>query len=68
MTDHMPVEEDGWDALAQKHWAAGLKGKAKVKAGVIKNEIWDRLERSNFTYASLVSLEGNQLLERYPSL
>jgi intron-binding protein aquarius len=50
--------------LAQKHWLKSKKS-AKVKPDVLKNEIWDVLEREDFAFKSLLALENLQILERY---
>ena len=53
-----------WHELAEKHWLGPQKSK-KVRAEIIKKEIWDVLEKENFAYSSLLTLEGLGLLERY---
>ena len=53
-----------WRALADKHWLRTNTTPSKVKTDVIKNEIWDVLERDSFECSSLIALEGLQLLER----
>lgn len=50
--------------LAQKHWLKSKKS-AKVKPDVLKNEIWDVLEREDFAFKYLLALENLQILERY---
>jgi intron-binding protein aquarius len=50
--------------LAQKHWLKSKKS-VKVKSDVLKNEIWDVLERDEFAFKSLLALENLQILERY---
>ena len=50
--------------LAQKHWLKSKKS-AKVKPDVLKNEIWDILERENFAFRFLLALDNLQILERY---
>lgn len=56
-----------WHKLAEKHWLGSQKSK-KVRAEVVKKEIWDVLEKENFAYNSLLTLEGLGLLERYHEL
>lgn len=56
-------DEDYWVLLAKKHWSESVELK-KVKPGVIKKDIWDRLENANFESRSLVTLENLHLLEK----
>jgi len=58
-------EGNTWAQLAQKHWLkkSGRSAKAKVKPDVVKNEIWDALEKDDFSYSALLSLENLQLLD-----
>lgn len=56
-------DENHWNLLARKHWSDSI-GLKKVKPGVIKKEIWDRLDNENFEFRSLVTLENLQLLEK----
>lgn len=53
-----------WTELAQKYWSQPAKSR-KVNSEVIKNEIWDILEREEFLFRSLLLLENLQLLEKY---
>ena len=58
--------ENPFAQLAQKHWLTTKKSaKVKVKPDVLKNEIWDVLEREDFAFKSLLVLENLQILERY---
>ena len=59
--------ETSFAQLAQKHWLKAPKKstKVKVKPDVLKNEIWDILERENFAFKSLLALENLQVLEKY---
>ncbi|KAF2672611.1 P-loop containing nucleoside triphosphate hydrolase protein [Microthyrium microscopicum] len=50
--------------VARKHWLK-TKKPAKVKPQVVKDEIWDHLEKDGFAYGSLLILETLQILERY---
>ena len=51
--------------LAKKHWLKSKKStKVTVKPEVVKNEIWDVLEKDNFSYRSLLVLENLNVLER----
>lgn len=60
-------EEHQFVQLARKHWLkAGKKAKQpKVKNDVLKQGIWDVLDREGFQYKSLRLLESLQTLERY---
>ncbi|CAK7266763.1 hypothetical protein SEPCBS119000_002196 [Sporothrix epigloea] len=53
--------------LAKQNWLKGGKRatKVKVKNAVIKDGIWDVLEKEGFTFKSLLSLETLQILESY---
>ncbi|RDW89590.1 DEAD helicase superfamily protein-like protein [Coleophoma cylindrospora] len=53
--------------LAKKHWLKSSKkpAKVKVKADVLKTEIWDVLEAENFAFKLLLLLENTQVLENY---
>ena len=50
--------------LARRHWLSSNKP-FKVQVGVVKEELWDHLEREGFAFGSLLLLEQLQLLERY---
>ncbi len=63
--DGIAEEEVHWAQLAQKHWSKPTNKIKKVKADVIKKEIWDVLEGESFGYRSLIQLESLQLLEKY---
>jgi intron-binding protein aquarius len=55
--------------LAKQHWLKSTKkaAKIKVKPEIVKKEIWDVLEREDFSYKSLLILENLQILERSTS-
>jgi hypothetical protein len=60
------LQGDGHFALlAKQHWLKSTKKttKVKVKPDVVKKEIWDVLEREDFSYRSLLILENLQILE-----
>lgn len=66
-----PVEpvaegESEFAQLAKQHWLKPSKKatKVKVKNDVLKQNIWDPLERDKFPLSSLLALEGLQILER----
>lgn len=66
-SDVGPEQTDSWAQLAQKHWlkATGKSTKpVKVKPDVVKNEIWDVLEKNDFNFRDLTELEGLQFLDR----
>ncbi|KAI0166061.1 hypothetical protein GGR57DRAFT_4270 [Xylariaceae sp. FL1272] len=59
--------ESEFAQLASQHWLKSTKRqtKVKVKNDVLKNQIWDALEKDSFPYRSLLVLEGLQTLESY---
>jgi intron-binding protein aquarius len=59
-------EEHQFVQVARKHWLKSGKkpAKVKVKNDVLKQGIWDLLEREGFAYKSLLLLESLQTLER----
>ncbi|KAJ0297041.1 hypothetical protein COL5a_010756 [Colletotrichum fioriniae] len=61
--------ESAFAQLAKKHWLKTTRSKratkVKVKNDVLKQEIWDVLERDGFPYKSIVTLESLQTLESY---
>ncbi|RGP63372.1 hypothetical protein FSPOR_8650 [Fusarium sporotrichioides] len=60
-------EEHQFVQLARKHWLKSGKkpAKPKVKNDVLKQNIWDVLEREGFQYKPLLLLESLQTLESY---
>ena len=62
--------ENVFAQLAKKHWLKISKKatKVKVKADVLKTEIWDVLEQEDFAFKSLLVLENLQILEKYAYL
>lgn len=50
--------------LAQNCWLNPSKP-AKIKQNVIKEELWDALEKTDFAFGPLLVLENLQLLEKY---
>ncbi|KAM5382643.1 hypothetical protein ACJZ2D_002433 [Fusarium nematophilum] len=60
-------EEHQFVQLARKHWLKPGKkaAKPKVKNDVLKQSIWEVLEREGFQYKSLLLLESLQTLESY---
>ena len=59
-------EEHAFVQVARKNWLKPGKkaAKPKVKNDVVKQSIWDLLEREGFQYKSLLLLESLQTLER----
>ncbi|CZT52224.1 related to NAM7-nonsense-mediated mRNA decay protein [Rhynchosporium secalis] len=60
--------ESSFVQLAHAHWLKPTKkktSKVKVKPDVLKNEIWDILEKDDFAFKSLLILENLQILESY---
>jgi intron-binding protein aquarius len=53
--------------LAKQHWLKTTRrtAKVKVKNDVLKQEIWDGLEKEGFPLKSLLALESLQILEKY---
>lgn len=60
-------EEHAFVQLARKTWLKPGKkaSKPKVKADVLKQGIWEVLERDGFSYKALRLLESLQVLESY---
>lgn len=56
--------------LAKQHWLKSTKRKpkTKVKNDVLKRDIWDVLEKDDFAFKSLLTLESLQILEKYDML
>jgi hypothetical protein len=66
---NVPEAEEGaggFAQLAKQHWLKPSKKvtKVKVKPDILKSEIWDVLERDDFKFSDLLSLENLQILER----
>ena len=57
--------ESSFATLARKLWLNKRTAKVKVKHDVLKTEIWDVLEKEDFSFKSLLVLENLQILERY---
>jgi intron-binding protein aquarius len=59
-------EEHEFVQVARKNWLKTSKRatKVKVKNDVLKQGIWDSLERDGFPYKALLLLESLQTLER----
>jgi intron-binding protein aquarius len=57
--------ESSFSNLARKLWLNKKTAKVKVKPDVLKTEIWDLLEKEDFSFKSLLVLENLQILERY---
>ncbi|KAK0385765.1 hypothetical protein NLU13_6942 [Sarocladium strictum] len=60
-------EEHQFVQVARKNWLKQGKkpAKVKVKNDVLKQNVWDQLEREGFAYKSLLLLESLQTLEIY---
>ena len=50
--------------MAEKIWSKPSTKVRKVRGEVVKQEIWDVLEKDGFNLRSLVVLENLQLLEK----
>jgi intron-binding protein aquarius len=53
--------------IARKYWLKNKKP-PKVQPKVVKEELWDHLEKEGFAYTSLLILETLQVLEKYVQL
>jgi hypothetical protein len=69
-TTEIPSQGDGLQGsklhyadVANKHWL-NTKKLGNVKTKVIKQDLWDYLEKDDFDYGSLLLLENLQVLER----
>lgn len=49
--------------IARKYWL-DVKKAPKVQPKVVKEELWDHLEKEGFAYGSLLILETLQVLEK----
>lgn len=59
------LDSSKWQELAEKEWAKATVKARKVRGEVIKQGIWDILEKEEFDFHSLLALENTQVLERY---
>ncbi|EFR04302.1 intron-binding protein aquarius [Nannizzia gypsea CBS 118893] len=57
-------DENPWVSLAKAHWLKPSKVR-KARPEVIKNEIWDPLQRDGFPLHSLLILENLHILEKF---
>ena len=57
--------EAHWKGLAEKNWLKTSSKPRKVRAELVKNGIWDVLEKEGFEFRTLLGLESLQLLEKY---
>lgn len=53
-----------WRNVAANHWQTGSARTHKVRPEVVKQEIWDVLEKEEFAYRNLQELDNLQLLEK----
>ncbi|KEY67456.1 hypothetical protein S7711_09839 [Stachybotrys chartarum IBT 7711] len=58
-------QEHQFVQVARSQWLKGKATRTKVKNDVVKQSIWDVLEREGFAYKSLLLLESLQTLEGY---
>ncbi|KAF2761210.1 P-loop containing nucleoside triphosphate hydrolase protein [Pseudovirgaria hyperparasitica] len=56
--------ENYYAQVARKHWLGTAKT-PRVRNSVVKEELWDHLEKDDFAFGSLLILENLQLLEQY---
>ena len=59
------LDSSQWQELAEKEWAKPVAKTRKVRGEVIKQGIWDVLEKEDFNFQSLLALENTQVLEKY---
>jgi len=60
----MDLESDNHYAeVARNNWLKSTKP-PKVRSSIVKDELWDKLEKDGFAYGSLLILETLQILER----
>ncbi|KAM5468181.1 hypothetical protein MauCBS54593_004922 [Microsporum audouinii] len=57
-------DENPWVSLAKAHWLKPSKVR-KARPEVVKNEIWDPLQRDGFPLHSLLILENLHILEKF---
>ena len=57
--------ENHFAQVARKNWLGSSSKTPKVRAEIVKKELWDELEQVDFAYPSLLALENLQLLEGY---
>ncbi|PGH11437.1 hypothetical protein AJ80_07116 [Polytolypa hystricis UAMH7299] len=57
-------EDNQWVTLARTHWLKSAKA-PKAKPEVVKNEIWDVLEKEKFALRPLLILENLHVLEKF---
>ena len=55
--------DSAWEALAEKYWLKSTP--TKVKPETIQSEIWEPLEKEDFSLRALYPLESLQILERF---
>jgi len=53
-----------WRNVAESHWQTGSARACKVRPEVVKQEIWEVLEKEEFAYRNLQELDNLQLLEK----
>ena len=58
------LQQTPYADTARTHWL-NVESVPKVKAKIVKSELWDRLEKDDFSFSSLAILENLQLLEKY---
>ena len=57
-------EELRWKRLADNHWLKDTTRARKINPEVLKQDIWDVLEKEDFNTRTLLILDHLQLLER----
>ena len=56
--------DDVWTTLAQRLWLSD-RPLRKVQPETVKTDVWDALERDQFSLRALTALENLQILEKY---
>jgi intron-binding protein aquarius len=56
--------ENPFAQVARDNWT-NSQGPPKIRQTVVKDDLWDPLERDGFPYMTLLILENLQLLEKY---
>ena len=59
-------EETPFAQFAKENWLKPFKKgfKVKVKSDLLKTEVWDVLQKEDFTFKSLLVLENLQILDK----
>ena len=58
-------EDNHYVQFAQKHWLESSKPVTRIQPETLKTELWEPLEREDFSTSSLILLENLQTLEKF---